>query len=446
MRKEFAATVRVVTVPRIAPKRRYLSLEEEALVLDQAHQDATDVSSSLDETNRLLEVSDALEDLAVVAANIRQASPTEIGLIQTAGQMAVAGTDNEPEIMLPTMESFQEGQSIACESIREKAVALWKNLQEFLSRIWDKIEAFFRINVVVGTLTARLEATLSALKSGRGEGATGGPISISALERQLTYKGKIVRDQNVMFEALTNTANVAKFIYGNYADQVLKAGEKIEHALNGYTVDKTDETMNSLVHELSSIQFAGIPGGHALGDEDGFQAQATDAFLGGGTLVAKTYRATSGDNALVALDRIRHTGLFLEKGDADSFGYDATFGIPRLIEAARMVSAALALLAVIEQFHKTKFKQMKLMGDRLKKASTKAVSEMERVTVGDEGGDSISEFRGALNMNTTFARWTQMPAIPFYSHILSSARATLFLAQHAMSNKGAYEGQDFQAA
>src|ERR1700756_1352949 len=156
MRKQFASSVRVVQVPKVVPAARSLSLEEEALILDQGFRDEAACETGLDEAHRLTEVSDALADLSSLARGIREASPPEIALIQTSGQMGVAGTTNEPEMLLPAMESFQEGKMIACESIGQKAQTLMKNLLEFLARIWEKIVAFYRMNVVVTGLRQKI--------------------------------------------------------------------------------------------------------------------------------------------------------------------------------------------------------------------------------------------------------------------------------------------------
>jgi hypothetical protein len=433
MRKTFASTVRVVQVPKVAPAYRRLSLEEEALVLDQAFRDSSAVSSGLDEAERLTEVSDALEDLASLAKNIRQASPTEIALIQTSGQMGVAGTTNEPELLLPAMESFQEGKSIAFEGIGEKARVLMKNLLEFLARIWEKIVAFYRMNVVVKDLRNKIATMKSMMKSGQ-KGVIHQATSMEEFTSWFTFDGKLLTKTGDMVNAMKKTAETAKFIFEDLPNTVLAAGEQAEKALASFTAENSDQVVQTMVQQLGGIRFEAMPGSKPSAKEGEYTVYTSGQFIGGGWLWATTWKQTSPVHPYAALDMIRGTGIQLKtninntKEDAGQ----AQFEYPQGQGAFAVLDAAETLLGVIENFHTQHLTKLKSLADRLKAASQKAAAALAAKTV-DESGEEMRDFKAAINFNTTFARWSQNPAMPFYSNIVKTCRFSLMLVQFGLT-------------
>ncbi|BDD79852.1 hypothetical protein [Burkholderia phage FLC9] len=433
MRKTFASTVRVVQVPKMAPAHRSLSLEEEALVLDQAFRDSSAVASGLDEANRLTEVSDALEDLASLAKNIRQASPSEIALIQTSGQMGVAGTTNEPELLLPAMESFQEGGAIAFESIGQKAKMLMKNLLEFLARIWEKIVAFYRMNVVVKDLRGKIKRMQEMMKSGR-TGVIHQASSVEEFVSWFNFNGKLLRRTGEMVSAMKQTAETARFIFEDLPKMVQGAGEAVEKSLASFQPETSDQTVQAMVKQLGAIHFESLPHATHEGKDGEYDLYSSAAFIGGGKLQAKIYRPSQGIHPYAALDLIRNSGVTLEKGEDSPSVYAAQMGsfeYPKGPGAMQVLGAADSLLAVIENYHTQHVTALKGVADRLKAAAQKAAAAFDAKTV-DESGEEMRDFKAAVNFNTTFARWAQNPAMPFYANIVKTCRFSLMLVQFGL--------------
>jgi hypothetical protein len=434
MRKTFASTVRVVQVPKIAPARRSLSLEEEALILDQAFRDSTTVSSGLEEANRLTEVSDALEDLASLAQNIRTASPTEIALIQTSGQMGVAGTTNEPELLLPAMESFVEGKAIAFESIGQKAKMLMKNLLEFLARIWEKIVAFYRMNVVVKNLRGKIAQMQAMIKSGR-TGVIHQASSIDEFISWFTFDGKLLTKTADMVGAMKKTAETARFIFEDLPKMVQAAGEQVEQTLAAFKPETSEQTVMTMVKQLGGIHFESIPHATHASDDGEYSVFTSEQFIGGGVLTAKVYRPKPGVHPYAALDTIRNSGITLSTSNMKPSSWsaqNASFEYPKGPGATMVLGAADTLLAVIENFHTQHVTALKNVADRLKSAAQKASAALDTSSV-DESGEEMRDFKAAVNFNTTFARWAQNPAMPFYSNIVKTCRFSLMLVQFGLA-------------
>lgn len=441
MRKTMTATVRVVQVPKAAVPVRRLSLEEEALVLDQAHRDMTSCTSGLQEVNKQLELSDALEDLAAVAQNIREASPTELQLIATAGQAGVAGTDNEPELMLPAMEGFQEGKAIAFESLAEKAKTLWKNILAFIARLWEKFMAFFRIHVVVRELKSKIKQMQTALlderkyrirvptEAGRAE-------SLSQLGDWFSFEGEQLKSEQDTINALHSTAKVAGFIYDTYANEIEATGQRLETVLGSVTPQNVDDVLQNVVKQLGRLNFGGLPMAVSEGNDNGYEVATCQSFLGNGMLIGKTFKIQPNMPAAQALDAIRHSGITLEKGDADRLthkgytqGNQANFYLSDRAMLQQALKGAETLLAVIENFHSQHAPKLKSVSDRLKAASDKAVAAFSGTVQGEGAAQAEHELKAALNLNAMFARWAQVPTLPFYSYIVSACRFVLAWCQ-----------------
>jgi len=447
MRKSFAATVRVVQVPKVAPKVRRLSLEEEHLILDQAHRDMTSCTTGLEEVNKQIELSDALEDLAAVAQNIREASPVDIQLIATAAQAGVAGTDNEPELMLPAMEGFQEGKQIAFESLAEKAKTLWKNILAFIQSMWQKFMAFFRIHVVVRELKSKIRQMSVALNDEtkyrfRAPTEAGRAESLSQLGEWFSFQGEPLKSIEETTHALNATAKVAGFIYDTYANEVEQTGTRIEQTLANFKPENADQLLQDLVKQLGHLNFGALPMAVPEGNDNGYDVATCQSFLGNGMLVGKTFKPQAGMPAAQALEGIRNSGIVLEKGDADRLthkGYqngDAAFFIIKdKVAAQAVLKAAESLIGVIENFHSSHVPKLNALAERLKGASEKATAAFSGTVAGEGAADAEREFKAALNLNAMFARWAQVPTLPFYSYIVSACRFCLAWCQMSIDGK-----------
>ena len=75
--------------------------EEEIAAILAVEELSEEIANDQAEVERSIEVADGLEDVATIAENIDQPSPTDIALIQTAANMAVAGTDGDATVLVP---------------------------------------------------------------------------------------------------------------------------------------------------------------------------------------------------------------------------------------------------------------------------------------------------------------------------------------------------------
>ena len=117
------------------------AMEEAEVMEEEARELAAEITADNAEAERAADLSDSLEDLAVVASSIDEATPAETQLIQLAGDMATAGDEEvTSEDIVPATESFV-GQRIAVEGFVEKAKQIWEAI------VWSYVIEYADFNV-----------------------------------------------------------------------------------------------------------------------------------------------------------------------------------------------------------------------------------------------------------------------------------------------------------
>ena len=140
--------------------RPVLSFEEYEVVKAEAAQDLAEIQASEAEAERAMDTADSLEDLVAVADTVDAATPTEVALVQVAGDIATAGTDMTSEEIVPVGESYI-GRGIATEGIVDTVKKIWASIKKFVKDMWSKVTSWF--NKFFGTLP-NLRKRIEALR------------------------------------------------------------------------------------------------------------------------------------------------------------------------------------------------------------------------------------------------------------------------------------------
>lgn len=122
---------------------RNISLEEEI----QANVGMVDALSDIERTTSEIahaeDVIAVLEDLAVVATDIKEASPQEAALLQIAGDALVAGTGAEASALTPAMEEGAEGMKNFGTKAKEAIKKIWEAIKVAFAKLLGQATKFF---------------------------------------------------------------------------------------------------------------------------------------------------------------------------------------------------------------------------------------------------------------------------------------------------------------
>lgn len=417
-----------------------ISLEEEQIMLDEAAQDAAGATQDLAEAERIIEVSDALEDLAVVADGIEEATPAETQLVELAGQMAVAGTDVQPEEVVPAMEGYV-GRRIATEGIRERAHQIWESIQRFLKQIWEKIESFFyKIFGTIPNLRKRIEALEKHVEDAVGRKMEDKKFKITSGVTAFCVDYKPVKNESELTSALKAIDGAAKFTYSDIADKMAKAGESLADIIGNFEPKSAQDQAKKMLDEFSkinrSVSFSGtnLPSDYM----PGFTVKAGEQLMGNVRLAHRALKDDSDKSILGELDRARRTGfdLISAREKAGSTPADFEFQTMSLGGCTDLLKASAKLLDTLEDYKRGKgWKEVKKAKDKLESASSKAASSFKNLKDSEEADEkaAVPFFKSMLNFNQAYTAWVKNPAIPMLQHSLTSIRAVMVAVEKSVA-------------
>lgn len=415
-----------------------VSLEEEQIMLTDAAELASDINQELNEANRIVELSDALEDLAVIADQIEAASPTEIALMETAGDMAVAGTDIESEEVIPSLESFR-GKKIAAESFRQTAGQIWKNIQDFLKKIWDKIYQFFsNIYGVVPSARRRLDKLKDKLEKIQSLSPRGTTFEINtktgglgSIVTRLSVDGKLPRNDNEFISELKKIHEFTKFVYGANIINRNALGVSISEAIERFNPDIDLDSQAQLIvaacDKYNSTQtYPGQKG--AITRSGSFELSRSVSLMGGGSLVHKLFAQADSRSTLGNMERLRQSGIFFESSMERNNAYRDKTILPTLTQTSllSMITELEQILDLIEEYKRgAGSKAVEATRKRLESASKKAASKNTE-NISASGNTAQSAYlKAMLNFNIAFNRWVSDPAVPFARYVMSEVNAVI---------------------
>ena len=148
--------------PKFAPA---LSMEEEIITLADAEGDRLEAIAQLEEAERSLDITDALEDLAFVADTITSATPREAALIQIISNTATAGTGVDGSVIAPALE---DGEKAEGSKIRQVIAKIVNAIKEAVAKVWEYIKSFFaKILPAAASVKERLDNIKERVKETR---------------------------------------------------------------------------------------------------------------------------------------------------------------------------------------------------------------------------------------------------------------------------------------
>lgn len=418
-----------------------LSMEEEVVVLDEAVQDAAASGTELAEAERLLEVSQSLEDLAVIADTIEEATPAEVALVETVGDMAVAGTDIPAEEIVPSLESYR-GKKLSMEAIniRETAKTIWEGLLRILKNIWSKIEGFFY--KIFGTIPG-LRKNLENIKK-HAEEVTGTAgkekLTIGSGVANLSVNYAPIKTAGELAAGVTDLITYGKAIYGTYVSELSKVAENIASHVSDFDPAKPEECSGKLVGALEKPVnglFSALGSASSSNRYPGFDTKEYKQLLGNVVLVVKRNQ-NEGKSQIEKLEYLRTTRVELApassgkkeaKTSMEVMPFDAS-------DVIKVCDDALKLLDVLEDYKRgSKASAIEKGRKDLEKASAKAEGKLAGLSKDEEQSAkaAVPHYRAMINMNLAFARWARDPMVPFLGHSLNVLRAVAMISTKSLN-------------
>lgn len=423
-----------------------VALEDEEVVQAEAQELAAEIPADLNDAERSIDVAEGLDSVAEIADNIESPQATDVALIQTAADLAVAGSDVPPEEVIPVAGEALEsaiGRRIATESIRETATAIYERLKAFVKRIWEKIESFW--HKYFGTLP-RLKRNIEAMQkkidavTGRKLDSDGKSFDLTSGLRALSVDYKVVKNGAELKSALEFMYKVVKEEVEGQSKVAAKFGKDIAALMN----DMDESNIAKQAYEI--VKLAGARKKDSIFKNDvssqygsGIRAYETDSLLGSVKLLWKEDDEKEANKTLLGkLERLRRTGVsIVPAGAHDKEVSDGSFTTLAFGDAEAILGLLGKMVGAMEDFQRgSAYKEIKKAKEELDKAAARASTRIGKIKAGRDDGpssDNIAMFRSCANLNVSYANWTSGFTTGLASRIVTTSNAVLAVIAKSMA-------------
>lgn len=469
MRRHFSLESQTQTV---AMEGIALEDDEVPVVEREVAEDSAEIEGEMQESQRVCDAVDCLEDLAVITDGMDEASPTEVALIENTAAMAVAGTDIQPEEIIPTLpevevtpavtdsvavtepESSDVVPVVAAESyktkkvsmegfsdsLREKGRRLWENIQKWVKTVWEKIQTFFfKMSQLTGYRAKQIDSLLKQVKAaGKLELQKDATLSVSSGIDSITTDGKTAANASDLKKGLVAISKAADLVLDGYVKAVSKRGELIEKAIGEFTPEKAEEVGKKLVSSLKSTNLPAA-GGHSV-TIDNVEMYASEPLMGGFTVVSKKTPLNDGVlSVAVSLSAMQKDGYSVRSSDAKSSSSSAKIAPLTLAEIQDILEESAKVMKTINSYfsgaERKKAVEIKI---KLESSSGRAAKELAKAKASNEGVNesAYAIYSAMLNYNQAYCGWTNTATNAFIRKATASVVGSVLVCKKALGLYG----------
>lgn len=227
-------------------------------VNDLNHELANDVADA----DRCIEVAHVLGEVTdVVARRVSEATPTEARLVELVGDMAVAGTDANPEDVVPSMEAYADGAS-TMKKVKENIAKMWVWLKVMISRIIEKVKLYFKAifqsSVALSMRLKKLDQAMSKADSTRFKG---GKVKLSVRDAAALATGTTVpASLDKLVAQFSGIESYKTYFYSTYHAYLVNRIKSLREAVDKFDLSNPDQTLVLLADRLKAVHFPEVPG------------------------------------------------------------------------------------------------------------------------------------------------------------------------------------------
>lgn len=424
-----------------------ISQEEAEVMETEAKTLENEMSNDVQDAERALDTADSMEDLAIIADSVDEATPTETALMQVAGDMAVAGTDVDSEDVVPATECFK-GRRVAAEGFRETARNIWTAIKKFVKDIWAKLEKwFYNIFGAIPLLRKSIEKTRKRMDETLNDGKS---IQSDAKKFELNNgldSLRVGQDVKTKASDINTAAEKFKAVIEGLLDGgiIAKYGDKVADAIEEYEGDtktSAEASANKVADVIDAnkptFTFATTPGRHEFGSE--YTVVSSNGVLGGREFVCrhKAKPATAASD-LDRLNEARSTRFSFQQLSTKVKTKDSIqFETMKTSEIEESMDIAESILDTLENFHRRKGKKdLEKARDRIEKACNQVESQSGKV---DDDNVSMTDQREILALtravykfSPTYASLASTTITQSYNLGLQIVRTLLMLSSRSLS-------------
>lgn len=419
---------------------RVLSLEEEIAVLSDVADEQAKLGVDVAEATRVEDISDNLLNIADDAENIEELTPQQAALIDTAAEMAVAGTDEDPDMVIPSMEQYI-GKRVSVEGLRETAKTIWENIRNFVISLWKRVVAMFQqLFSVMPRQQARIKALREAIalkkKAAGAHAPKSAVVHVVAGVPSISYPGHMVGNAKDLQSGLGDLTKLGNYVFSSYPKSVKKQGDVIAAELKGFDPLKPGSSLSAVRQKLLLNNFGDVPKSPATGYMGCFDLRVQN-------VSNKNPNLKDLSDAQV-VNSLRHSSVRIEsRVSAGATGgiQNRTFATMSIAEMESTLNIADNLIKSVLSYQSgSDYKGMEATrqamidgGNAANAAVAKAYDKPDTAATAAERGYAVDVMKGLMNFNTTYVGWTTNLPGEFIKKLLNAVKVSLVLVDKSLA-------------
>jgi prophage maintenance system killer protein len=238
----------------------------DVLHFEEYFQDVNDLSADIvhdvADADRCMEVTSVLAEMVnAVGSRVSEATPVEARLVELVGDMACAGTDANPEDVVPTMEAYGDGES-TMKKVKENIAKMWAWVKQLIAKIIEKTKLFFKAVFKSSVaLDQRLKHLTEAIDKADSATFKGGKLTLSARESAALATGTALPKGLDSLTAQFSTLEVYRaYFFTTYHAYVTNRMTSLREAIEKFDLAHPEMTLSLLADRLKAVKFPEVPG------------------------------------------------------------------------------------------------------------------------------------------------------------------------------------------
>lgn len=432
-------SIESMTIDQVLHGRRVLSVEEESAALEEADALQQEVDQGVAETARVEDVTDVMLNVADSVSEVKDLTPDQAKLIDTTSEMAVAGTDGDPDDVIPSVEPLI-GKDMTVESfvddVRKRAAEIWARIRAFCAQIWASIVQFFqRIFASAPRLLARvkeLRDIAGSKKKGNANGTKKSDVvAVLVGGNSISYPGYMTKNAKELKKGLEELDKLAGYAYGTFLKDCKLQADTVAAELKKFDPKKAAEALNNVVKKVPGNNFPTLPPNPPTGYLGCFDVHAT-------RVDSSKIKGLSDSQISNAL---RNSRVYIQaRAGAQGMINTKSGFVTMSFEEINQILTAVETLAKKMLAHETSAdsKAIETARAALLEGGNHASAEIAKVNGTDDAGRAEREFavdvmRGLANFNTTLTRWVSDLPMPVSKKLYQTCRTSLVLVEKSLA-------------
>jgi len=441
----------------------FLSLEEEAMLMTEIADCENNSDNAIATADRVLEVQRGMDDVGIILATMPDPTSVEEQLARAVADMAVAGTDIDPTILLPDVSDPlemvatedngamilhpnhpQSSERVKDPSLIQKMInalaEVWEAIKQALAEAWKSVKQHY--NSVFGAVEAAQRNVKELLAKytelGSVEPTDHRPIVIFDSGDTFRVGGKMLLGED-RFKAVERLNSFAMSLYGIAPKKVLNIGKHIENAFRSFDPNRLDDFTKRFSHDMGELfeDYAKTFTSDYLPDAHNGQGNVTltSAPLLGNfqatitvpgplankevedpmeiiTYVSKVRASISKMDTNV---KDNHAGLSIPIQNSDVYRY-SLMGVAKIINI------------MLDYKSGSVANQLAMQSTAIEKATSMAIDHAKRST----DPEAFAVVKRVLPINSAYANWASQPMMKVLGQLIRVVNADIRVARLAL--------------